>query len=315
MEGTNVNHRGQRIAAFLLSALLLLCGQSAQAAIAPIPLDIAEHGTPPAEEGWIVPNREYQDESIHATLYGKGNYKAKSSDDVTTIHWAVIEISHPSQIRTTLSYDSFENKKSADTPELVRYLNPVVAINDDYVKINNFKGYVMRQGVFCQDNLDEWNEEMKQDVLIIDDQGDFSVVQKARSADVQARIAELEGEGRQPVNIFTFGPALVLNGEVLPIQGSDSTHEVKLATARTAICQLDTLTYAVFAVDGSTGIGINCEELGRFIVKTFPECRVAYNLDGGGSSRMYMGQKKVNRALGRREIYGMIYFASAVSGE
>ena len=42
---------------------------------------------------------------------------------------------------------------------------------------------------------------------------------------------------------------------------------------------------------------------------------MAYNLDGGGSSKLYMGQKKVNSAKGRREIYGMIYFASAVAEE
>ena len=115
--------------------------------------------------------------------------------------------------------------------------------------------------------------------------------------------------------MFTFGPALVLNGEVQEIKGKDSTHEVALSAARTAICQLDKLTYAVFAVDGGDGVGTNCTELANFIVKTFPDCKVAYNLDGGGSSKLYMGQKKVNSAKGRREIYGMIYFASAVSEE
>ena len=98
------------------------------------------------------------------------------------------------------------------------------------------------------------------------------------------------------------------------IKRNDSTHEVILATARTVICQLDTLTYAVFAADSiKNGYGINCTEFANFIVKTFPDCKVAYNLDGGASSRLYMGQKRVNTAKGRREIYGMVYFASAAS--
>ena len=287
---------------------------SAMADIKPIPLDMLEHGTPPKAECWLVPGKEYEDESIHVILDERRNYKSKSSDGNITIRWAVIEIKDPSQLRTALSYDSFENKDLATAPEMVAYLNPVVAFNDDYVKMNNYKGYVMRQGVLYSDNLDEWSDELKQDVLIIDDQGDFSVVQKATSADVQARIAELEGEGRQAVNTFTFGPTLVLNGEAQEIKGKDSTHTVITATARTAFCQLDTLKYAVFAADcPQTGYGINCQELANFIVKTFPECKVAYNLDGGGSSRLFMGQKKVNKAMGRREIYGMIYFASAVS--
>lgn len=305
----------KRVFLMFAAIVLFLCGlPSALADISPIPMDMLEHGTPPKAEGWIVPNKEYEDESIHVVLEERRNYKSKSSDGNITIRWAIVEIKDPSQLRTALSYDSFENKDLATAPEMVAYLNPVVSFNDDYVKMNNYKGYVMRQGVLYSDNLDEWSDELKQDVLIIDDHGDFSVVQKATSADVQARIAELASEGRQTVNTFTFGPTLVLNGEAQEIKGKDSTHTVITATARTAFCQLDTLKYAVFAADcPQTGYGINCQELANFIVKTFPECKVAYNLDGGGSSRLFMGQKKVNKAMGRREIYGMIYFASAVS--
>ena len=295
-------------------AFCLICTASAE--VKPIPLDMTEHGTPPKADGWIVPNREYEDESIHVVLEERKNYDSKSSDGGITIHWAIIEIKDPSQLRAALSYDSFENKGTATAPELVAYLNPVVSINDDYVKMNNYKGFVLRQGVLYSDNLDDWSEELKQDVLIIDDHGDFSVVQKASSADVHARMDELESQGRKTWNVFTFGPVLVLNGEEQQIKGSDSTHSVITATARTAICQLDTLKYAVFTADApQTGYGINCQELAGFILKVFPECKVAYNLDGGGSSKMFMGQKKVNKANGRREIYGMIYFASAVSEE
>ena len=306
---------GKLVLLVLMTVVLSVCTLcSALADVKPIPLDMLEHGTPPKAEGWIEANKEYEDESIHVVLYERRNYKSKTSDGNITIHWAVIEIKDPSQLRTALSYDSFEEKKAATAPEMVAYLNPVVACNDDYAKINNFKGYVVRQGELCLDNLDEWTEDLKQDVLLIDDQADFHVVQKASSADVQAYTAEMEGQGRTVVNAFTFGPALVINGEVQEIKGKDSTHEVILATARTAICQLGPLKYAIFAADcPQTGYGINCTELANFIVKTYPDCKIAYNLDGGGSSRLFMGQKRVNKANGRREIYGMIYFASAVS--
>ena len=298
--------------AALAAALCVAAGAAAD--VKPIPLDILEHGTPPKAEGWIVPDREYQDESIHAVLDEKKNHKSPTSDHPITIHWAVIEIKDPSQLRATLSYDSFDVKTKATAQEMVSYLNAVVAFNDDYVKMNNFKGYVMRQGQLFLDNLDDWNEELKQDVLLIDDRGDFSVVQKASSADVQARTAELEGDGRKVVNAFTFGPALILDGQVQEIKRESSTHALNLAVARTVFCQLDTLKYAVFAVDApNTGDGMNCKEIAEFILKTFPECKVAYNLDGGGSSKLFMGQKKSNKAPGRREIQGMIYFASAAS--
>ncbi len=298
----------------MLLTLCILC--SALADVKPIPQDMLEHGTPPKAEGWVTPNEEYEDESIHAVLYKRTNYKPKSSDGNITIRWAEVEIKDPSQLRTALSYDSFENKDLATAPEMVAYLNPVVACNDDYVKINNYKGYVIRQGTLYLDNLDEWSEELKQDVLLIDDQGDFHAVQKASSANIQVYITELEEQGRTVVNAFTFGPAMIINGEVQEISRESSTHELNLATARTAICQLGPLKYAVFAADcPQTGYGINCMELANFIAKTYPDCKVAYNLDGGGSSRLFMGQKRVNKANGRREIYGMIYFASAVSEE
>ena len=308
---------GKLVLLVLMTVVLSVCTLcSALADVKPIPLDMLEHGTPPKAEGWIEANKEYEDESIHVVLYERRNYKSKTSDGNITIHWAVIEIKDPSQLRTALSYDSFEEKKAATAPEMVAYLNPVVACNDDYAKINNFKGYVVRQGELCLDNLDEWSEGLKQDVLLIDNQGDFHVVQKASSADVQAFNAELEGSGRKVINAFTFGPAMILDGEVQTITRESSTHELNLATARTVICQLGPLKYAIFAANSpKNGFGINVLELANFIVKTFPDCKVAYNLDGGGSSRLFMGQKRINLANGRREIYGMIYFASAASEE
>lgn len=298
-----------------LILILVLCFCTASIAeVRPIPIDKLEHGTPPREDGWITPNKEYQDESIHVELFEKSNYKAKSSDHAIKIHWVVVEIKDPSQLRTVLSYDSFEVKAKASATEMIPYINAVVAFNDDYVKMNNFRGYVIRQGEMCLDNLDEWEEAQRPDVLLIDDQGDFSVVRKATSADVHQRTDELAGVSRQIVNAFTFGPTLILNGELLEINREASTHSTNLATARTVFCQLGPLKYAVFTADSpATGDGMNCKEIGEFILKNFPECQVAYNLDGGGSSELFLGKKKVNKAIGRREIHGMIYFASAAS--
>jgi len=295
-------------------AACILC--SALAEIIPIPIDMLEHGTPPRADGWIQPGREYQDESIHVILDERKNYDSKSSDGGTTIRWVVVEIQDPSQLRTALSFDSFDIKKGAQPEEIVPYLNAVVAFNDDYVKLNNFKGYVMRQGELFLDNLDDWGEEMRQDVLVVDDQGDLTGVLKATSQDMKDLMTELEAAGRKAVNVFTFGPVLVLDGVAQKIERESSTHSLNLATARTAFCQLGPLKYAVFTVDSAkTGYGMNCQELADFIVKTFPDCKIAYNLDGGGTSELWLGQKKINKAIGMREIPGMIYFASAASGD
>lgn len=302
------------IPVFLAAILSLFFFCPALGDIIPIPMDMREHGTPPKAESWIIPDREYRDESIHMVLEEQKNYRAENSKGNITIHWAVIEIRDPSQLRTALSYDSFDDRKAATAEEIAAYLNPVAAFNDDYAKINNFRGYAVRQGVLCLDNLDEWPEELKPDVLLIDNRGDFHAVRQASSADIQAYTAALEGNGRNVVNAFTFGPALVIDGKVQTITGETGARGLSHATARTVICQLDTLKYAVFVANSPrNGYGIGCRELAEFITGIFPDCRVAYNLDGGGSSRLFIGQKRVNLANGRREIYGMIYFASAAS--
>ena len=101
---------GKRVLLVLAAMVLTLCILgSALAEIKPIPLDMLEHGTPPKADGWIEENKEYQDESIHAVLYERRNYKSKTSDGNITIRWAEVEIKDPSQLRTALSYDSFEN--------------------------------------------------------------------------------------------------------------------------------------------------------------------------------------------------------------
>ena len=300
---------------FMMTAVLSLCILCpALGDIIPIPVDMREHGMPPTTDGWIIPDREYRDESIHMILEAQKNYRAENSKGNITIYWAVIEIRDPSQLRTALNYDSFDDRKAATAEEMAAYLNPVAAFNDDYAKINNFRGYAVRQGILCLDNLDEWPEELKPDVLLIDNRGDFHAVRQASSADIQAYTEALEGSGRNVVNAFTFGPALVIDGEVQEITGETGARGLSHATARTVICQLDTLKYAVFVANSPrNGYGIGCGELAEFITGIFPDCRIAYNLDGGGSSRLFIGQKRVNLANGRREIYGMIYFASAAS--
>ena len=48
-------------------------------------MDMLEHGTPPKAEGWIVPDREYRDESIHVVLEEQKNYKAETSKGSVTV--------------------------------------------------------------------------------------------------------------------------------------------------------------------------------------------------------------------------------------
>ena len=287
----------------LVTALVCFAAQ-ALAEVVPLDLDMLVHGYPPRRDGWIS-EHEYQDESIHVQVYSKGR-KPKSSKTKTVCRWVTVKIADPSQLRTAMSNDNYNDPSYVPATQMARAVNAVVALNGDFFKYNYDQGYVLRQGVFYRDALDgTW------DSLIIDNRGDFHDVPAATSESMAAAIASLAEQGRQPVNVFTFGPVLVKDGEIpdpLPEQ-----HYHKLATQRIALLQLGELEYAVMEIDSDAGngSGMNLEELARYILEVFPDCKMAYNLDGGGSTHLIVNGRQIHKTVSSRAVCDIIYFASA----
>ena len=232
----------------LILALALFPAFPAPAEVEPLDLDIMTHGVPPLKNGWIS-GSEYQDESIHIVSQHKSR-KPKSSREKTVCRWITIKIADPSQLRTAMSMDSYDDPGTVSAKTLAKHVNALVALNGDYFKYNYDKGYVLRQGVFYRDALDgTW------DSLIIDDQGDFHGVLEATSESMAAALADLEAQGRFPVNVFTFGPVLVQDGQIVREEGefTKEMHYSSLATQRIALLQLGPLEYAVVEIDSDGG--------------------------------------------------------------
>ena len=285
----------------LLLCFLMCCPWSALAELTPLPLDQTVHGTTPNPDGWISEN-EYQDESIHMVMEMK-KVKPKTSDGSVMCRYVRIKIADPSQIRTTMSYENYDDTRLAKAVSMARQVEAVAACNADFMKYYYKIGYVIRQGVFYRDALDG-----TRDVLVIDDKGDFSVVVKATSEMMQAHLDEMAAAGRNPVNTFSFGPVLVRDGEVQEIYAPK--FEGHLATQRMAIAQLGDLEYGIIEIDGGNGKGMRLIDVAEFIVEVFPECRIAYNLDGGGSTHLIINGKHVHQTPSSRFISDLIYFAS-----
>ena len=295
---------------FLILALTLVLFQAfpAPAEVEPLDLDIMTHGVPPLKSGWIS-GSEYRDESIHIVSQHKSR-KPKSSREKTVCRWITIQIADPSQLRTAMSMDSYDDPGTVSAKTLAKHVNALVALNGDYFKYNYDKGYVLRQGVFYRDALDgTW------DSLIIDDQGDFHGVLEATSESMAAALDDLKAQGRSPVNVFTFGPVLVQDGKIVREEGefTQEMHYSSLATQRIALLQLGPLEYAVVEIDsdGGNGTGMNLSELARFILEIYPDCKLAYNLDGGGSTHLIVNGKQVHATVSGRAVCDIIYFASA----
>ena len=296
------------VAVLMLLALPLLISSPAMGETHALDLDMTVKGDPLDPKGWIS-DKEYQDPSIHVVLEKKMR-KNKSSNESVICRWAVIEIADPTQLRTTMSNETYGDQTLGRSVTMAKFANAVIAMNGDFIKYSYDFGYVIRQGVFYRDMLD--NQKYPRDVLVIDDAGDFRIARAATSASMQEFLTELESGGRKAINTFTFGPALIIDGEVQEVK-KNPEFEAILPNQRICICQLDHLKYAIVQVDGSSpaGNGINLQELANFVKQLFPECMVAYNLDGGASTHLVFHDKLVNQTGSSRAISDLIYFASA----
>ena len=296
---------------WIITVLLLLCmtlvlSSPSLAEVQPLDLAMSVYGRPMQPDGWIS-KMEYRDESIHVVVEAAPR-KPKSSAERTTCRWITIEISDASQLRTLFSDDSYESRKLERSNKMAQRVNAVVALNSDFAKYTYDFGYVVRQGVFYRDALDI--QKAPRDVLVIDSEGDFTVVKSATGESMASYLLRLESQGRKAVNTFTFGPALVLDGEVQEIDRKGE-HAPNMATQRVCICQLDHLKYAVVEIDGGNSVGMNMQELANYVAELFPGCKVAYNLDGGGSTHVLVNGKLIHNTANSREISDIIYFASA----
>ena len=173
---------------------------------------------------------------------------------------------------------------------------------------------MVRQGEFYRDALNG-----KRDLLFIDQKGDFHAVYAATSESAAEAISEMEAKGLQVINSFTLGPVLVENGQARvmadTVTAKNSEFQWRYPQQRVAICQLGELEYAIVEAYGKTdsSAGMTLQEFSDLIVYLYPDCIMAYNLDGGGSTNVLVGGERIHNTPGLRTISDILYFASADS--
>ena len=120
---------------------------------------------------------------------------------------------------------------------------------------------------------------------------------------------------------WCFGPTLVENYKAIEVKDLNTpglSSKDWAREPRTAICQVDELHYIIVVVDAQrvpTGLGgwntiggMNFGELAETCASL--GCKTAYNLDGGGSTTLYLNGKVINEPSGNgeRAISDIIYF-------
>lgn len=298
----------KRLTAFLAALLLVLSAVVFAAAedddslpIFPLPVDFSP-GNPLDPSCFHTDPDCYDDPSIHVDVTS-GEYNGVR-------YWiADITITEPSQLRTAAA-ENFSDKRARELGSVIaRRMNAVLAVDGDYYNYtsNNDVHVTIRQGYTFQNSL---LPRACQDVLLIDENGDFHGIEDPMAGDIGTEI-----EGKKIINAFYFGPLLVNNGEK---RVKDPSHMgPEQPSQRVAICQTGHLKYRVI-VTSSARYGSKAFKFDpwRDFVASMDDIQVAYNLDGGDSAFLYFNGKKINNPEfeNEREISDIIYFASSWPG-
>ncbi len=234
----------------------------------------------------------YSDENITITI-------TEYRENDTTIYVADVQLSSAEYLKTALADDSYGKNVTEKTSEIAESVNAILAINGDYYGAQE-TGYVIRNGVLYRDTAESGQED-----LVIYSDGSFEIISED---DVTAK--ELLENGA--VNVLSFGPALVTDGEIA-VTADEEVGKAMASNPRTAIGIIDDLHYVFVVSDGRTSEseGLSLSELASFMQSL--GVTTAYNLDGGGSSTMYFNGEVINnpttsgKKISEREVSDIVY--------
>lgn len=218
----------------------------------------------------------------------------------TNYRIAYVKIADASQLRSEMA-SGYYSEQTLQGTGLAKRVNAVLAINGDYFSYRT-EGYTCRQGKTYRTRCDGL-----MDVMILDENGDMHIIKQATND----QIAAFEGK---PINGYTFGPGLIIDGE-RQTNFLDTGNGPNTNAQRMCLAQTGPLEYMCISSEGPEdpgSVGMTLEQFND-LVSSFDNIQNAYNLDGGSSVTMVFKNKKVNSPDNpkRRPLSDIIYFATA----
>jgi len=239
----------------------------------------------------IITDNSYKDDIISINI-------EKVSENGVEFYVADIQIKDISYLQTAFAYDTYGKNITQTTSEMAEANDAIFAINGDYYGFRD-TGLVIRNGQLYRD---VFNNNTYDQSLTIDRNGNFAVVD-----DSQISGTDLIDAGI--LQSFSFGPVLVENGQIISY---DDTQLASKTNPRTAIGQISALHYIFIVVDGrsATSKGMTLTQLAQEFFDR--GATIAYNLDGGGSSAIWLNGNLINnptdgKRTGERKISDIIY--------
>ena len=199
--------------------------------------------------------------------------------DETVVYVAEITLDSVKSLKTAFALNTYGRNITETTSQIAADHDALLAINGDYYGAQEY-GYVLRNGHLYR------SEPGRDDVLAIFDDGTMTV-------EDPAKVTAEELAERGAWQVFSFGPGLVVDGEIT-VSGRSEVKTAMNSNPRTAIGMIEPLRYLFVVSDGRTDSsdGLSLYELAEFMKAL--GAPVAYNLDGGGSSTMVFKGELVN---------------------
>ena len=225
------------------------------------------------ETASVSDTADYSSDDISVTL-------EEYTVDDTQVYVADVTVSSAVYLKTAFAENTYGRNITATTSEMAEENDAILAINGDYYGAQE-TGYVIRNGVIYRDTARTATE-----ICCIYADGTMQI---KNTADVTAQ--ELVDEGVWQV--FSFGPALVVDGEIA-VSEDEEVGKAMASNPRTAIGVIDANHYVFVVSDGRTdeSEGLSLSQLAAFL-KTLG-VKTAYNLDGGGSSTLWYQGSVIN---------------------
>jgi exopolysaccharide biosynthesis protein len=261
-----------------------------------------------AETSPEITDVSYKDENIEITIE-----TVRAFD--TDVYIADIKVRGAAYLKTAFAENVYGRNVDEETSVIAAEHNAILAINGDYYGFRD-EGWVLRNGVLYRSGGNE-------SALLVDASGNFFCDSNADS--VGQQVSDLW-------QIWSFGPPLVVGGEIAVSENQEIAGRSSVSNPRTAIGQVGQadnyapatagnsalvdagdLHYVFIVSDGRTNAsaGLSLHELAQLFLER--GCDIAYNLDGGGSSTMVFNGQVVNnpttggRKIGEREVSDIVY--------
>lgn len=234
----------------------------------------------------------YSDDNISVTL-------TKYRENDTTIYVADVTVASMNYLKTAFAENSYGKNITEKTSTIAENANAILAINGDFYGAQE-DGYVIRNGVLYRDTAADDRED-----LVIYQNGSFAIINENDTT-----ASELLDAGAWQV--LSFGPALVTNGTVA-VSESEEVGKAMASNPRTALGITEDGHYLFVVSDGRTSEseGLSLYELAEFMQSL--SVTTAYNLDGGGSSTMYLNGEVINqpttsgKSIKERSVSDIVY--------